>query len=173
MKRSTLIIKVLLDYTYSYVKTDFAEDLVQDLLLRIWRERGYLFQERIRTKDELDKYLFNKIKGNILNFNKRTARSLPLDADNESKLESLENAVFRDDVSEQIDFGELERIYTELAGKLPVPMRFVFFLCVKKEYTLEETARAVGLPVWKTRQLLKESKSILRQKLRKHYGYDI
>lgn len=126
------VYKFLLNYVQNPV---LAEDLYQELFLKVWAKRDELMHVL-----SFKAYLYTIAKNLAINSLKRTAVS-------EQAIKEL-HLYYRNEhvnTSHQIQTNEYMRMLTEELDKLPKRSREIFFLCRQEGKTYEEVATKMGI----------------------------
>jgi RNA polymerase sigma-70 factor (ECF subfamily) len=113
-----------------------AEDVVQDLFIKIWDEKIYLKLEGV-----IGPYLFKAVKNNMLQIIKKQRKY---------KFEEIENQVntiLEDEILDLSDIDdEKQKLFTELEA-LPEKMKEVFKAIVLDNLKYKEVAELLGISV--------------------------
>lgn len=122
-------------FAVQYVKDqDAAEDLVQDLFVRVWQDR-----EKINVSTSLKSYLFTSVRNRALNAMKVNARMRPLD---EERMDHVTDA--EHDEAEYTD--RTARVHAAIE-MLPEERRKVFKLSRNEGLKYHEIAARLGISI--------------------------
>jgi RNA polymerase sigma-70 factor (ECF subfamily) len=146
---------------FSYLKSPLAaQDVVQDVFLKIWEKRGDLSSVsnfpgwlRILTRN----YLINSLK-------KKIPTSFKEDI---SRLEFAEKGL---PPSGQLDYKEMASIIRQAVHALPPRQQQVYKLSRDKDFTLNEIAAELGISYNTVREHMTAALKNIRTYLEEHYG---
>jgi RNA polymerase sigma-70 factor (ECF subfamily) len=153
---------ILTFYAAKFVDTATAEDLVQDVFLKIWNKRSFVF-----LKEGIHTYLYNAVRHSCLDHLKH----LDIKADYAESLRTrlkIEELYYTDDPTflYQED-NRLQSIYKEI-DKLPGKCREIFVMAYLEERKTTEIAtllniskRTVESQLYKALKHLRETISLL------------
>jgi len=135
----------LLRFAFFMLKSNlFAEDVVSDVFVKVWKNRGHIFE-----LDNIEAYMFTSVRNQSLSYlKKRNIRLMPLNPSVESSLISKTNPE-----SELLD-KELIIKVEEAINKLPPKCQMIFRL-----------SRDEGLKYDDVAQILKISKSTVKNQM--------
>ncbi len=140
-------------FAVQYVKDqDVAEDLVQDLFVRIWQDR-----EKINVSTSLKSYLFASVRNRALNAMKVSARMRPLDAQNIGHVDDSDR-----DEAEYTDRSARVLAAIEL---LPEERRKVFKLSRNEGLKYHEIAARLGISIKTVENQMGKALKTLRAEL--------
>jgi RNA polymerase sigma-70 factor (ECF subfamily) len=151
---------ILISYAAKFVDTDTAEDLVQDVFLKIWMKRSFIFlKEGIRT------YLYNAVRHACLDHLKHREVQAGYENDVQLKLK-IEELYYTDDP----DFlfqedTRLSSIYREIE-KLPEKCREIFIMVYLEERKSSEIATLLNLSKRTVEAQLYKALKTIRESLR-------
>ncbi len=157
--------KPLCRFALRYVPTgELAEELVSDVLTRLWQER-----ETLQIKFSLRAYLFASVKNTCLNYLKSQFARHPLESD--SAMEELWVSVQHASTPyADLEYKELEQLLQAGVGQLPPACRTIFSLSRNAGLSYEEIAQSLGL----SKKTVKAQMGIALKKLRvylnQHWG---
>jgi RNA polymerase sigma-70 factor (ECF subfamily) len=152
---------VMISYAARYTDPDTAEDIVQDIFLKIWNKRSFIF-----LKDGIRTYLFNAVRHACLDHLKH----LDIRADYKNavclKLK-IEELYFTDnpDFLAQED-ERLSDIYHEIE-KLPAKCREIFTMSYLEERKSAEIATLLNLSIRTVEAQLYKGLKTIREALDK------
>nr|WP_162988693.1 RNA polymerase sigma-70 factor [Pedobacter schmidteae] len=112
-----------------------AEEIVQDIFLKVWLNR-----QALSTIVYFPSYLYSLTKNHAFNVLKR----LTLEANIKAAI-SLELSEIQHETEDRIVFNEYQRILNEAIEKLPAQQRKVYTLCQQEGMTYEEAAALLNL----------------------------
>lgn len=131
---------LLIFYAGKFVDRTTAEDLVQDVFLRIWQKRTLLF-----LKEGLKAYLYRSVQHACLDFLKHEEVEGSYLQEMTSSLKIEEINFYYDDVPSLFEEDErLVRIYAELE-KLPQKCREIFVMSYLEERKTSDIATLLNL----------------------------
>lgn len=124
-------------FSIGYLKNNQeAEEIVQDVFLRVWKTR-----EKLVAEQSFESYLFTIAKNSILNtIRKANYEKAYLEY---SSLQPNKNSL----LEEELDFKELDRIYRQAIEKLPARRKEVYRLSRDKGLSNREIANELGISV--------------------------
>ncbi len=142
-------------FSLGYLKsTQEAEEIVQDVFLRVWKAREELLVER-----SFESYLFTIAKNTILNtIRKANYEKAYLEY---SSLHSNKNSL----LDEELDFKELDRIYRQAIEKLPARRKEVYRLSRDKGLSNREIANELGISVKTVENQMTAALSAIKKEL--------
>lgn len=155
---------VLIEFAKKYVKsTDFADDIVQDVFVRLWEKR-----EDLASVELIRPYLFTSVRNQTLNFLKKASREKDLKEkiiqSYKPEYDSGDNALLH---AEYIQF--IERILQ----LLPNQTRKVFRLCRENEQSYDETALQLNISRNAVKKHMVRAHKLFREKLLNNTGFQI
>lgn len=124
-------------FALGYLKNkDDAEEIVQEVFLKIWKSR-----EKLETSKSFESFLFTIAKNAILN----TIRKSKYEQSylSYAKLHPGKNIL----LDEELDFNELKRAYNKSIEKLPARQKEIFLLRREKNLSNAEVAKEMGISV--------------------------
>lgn len=162
-------------YTFAFHLTyneEDANDLVQDTFLK-----SYRFINSYEAGTNAKSWLFKILKNTFINEYRRK-KALPHQIE-------LEDFITYHDTDEASTVGNLDlrqEMFQNMVGdevtqainSLPVDFRTIILLCDIQEFSYEEIAKIVDIPVGTVRSRLFRARNMLKAKLRKYaseYGY--
>ncbi len=157
----------LYNFAYSLVlNEDDANDLVQDTYLKAWRFIS-LYQEGTNAKA----WMFKILKNTFINeYRRKKLRPSEVDyedfityhdADESSQVGSL-------DLRHEVFSGMLGDEMTKAINELPVDFRAIILLCDIEEFSYEEIAKILDIPIGTVRSRLFRARNMLKDKLREY-----
>jgi RNA polymerase sigma-70 factor, Bacteroides expansion family 1 len=150
----------LCEYASHYIRTDEAEELVQDLMMYIWEERENLVIER-----SIKSYLFSATRNRCLNAIKKNIYHEQVHSLMYEKLkEQFENPdyYFVDELAKNIE---------KAINELPPTYKEVFSLSRFGEQTNVQIAKTLGVSVKTVEYRITQSLKILRVKLKDYLSF--
>ena len=154
-------------YTFAYHLTyqeEDANDLVQDTFLKAFR-----FIDSYERGTNAKAWLFKILKNSFINEYRRKTK-LPREVDYEDYVEfheaddtaTIGNLDLRDEVFKGLIGDEVSRAL----NSLPVDFRTIILLCDIEEFSYEEMARIINIPVGTVRSRLNRARNLMKDKLR-------
>lgn len=150
----------LCEYASHYIRTDEAEELVQDLMMYIWEER-----ENLVVENSIKSYLFTATRNRCLNAIKKNIYHEQVHSQMYLKLkDQFENPdyYFVDELAENI-----ERAINEL----PLSYKETFSLSRFGELTNAQIADTLGVSIKTVEYRITQSLKILRVKLKDYLPF--
>ncbi len=150
----------LYSITLLYTKSlDIAEDLVQDIFVKIWVKR-----EKLGDVRDLENYLFVLARNTIFD----RLKSHVLTTEHYPELAGY----FREDRTpyDEITFKELERTLNNAIGALPPQLRTVFTMSRLQGLSHDEIALQTGLSKQTVKKYIVRALLIIRKLLNGHPG---
>lgn len=151
---------MLIRYSNRYVNTDTSEDLVQDIFLKIWQKRAFVFIE----EQGLKTYLYRSVQHACLDFLKHQEVQGDYIQSVTTKLK-IEEIYYNDDP--EVFFREDERlslIYKEMQN-LPEKCREIFTMSYLEERKTAEIAQLLDISPRTVEAQLYKALRILRSVL--------
>ena len=134
-----------------------AEDAVQDAFLQLIRHKVFF---RKADSDDCKRYLITVIRNDSINiYNKRKSENKIV-----SFTENLE-AVCESEAIAPDENTEAENEYEPLMNTLPEKYYDVVYCLVVKDYSVQETARRLGITESNVRKRYERAKKMMRQNL--------
>ena len=125
-------------YSVAYRLTDssfIAEEIVQDVFLKIWLKREMLTEIR-----EFEDYLFITARNHVFSALKRNARQQTLVDDWVQDMPSIDNSTYNKIVSD-----EVEQIIQQAVEMLPPQQKQVYILSKEQEMKRDEIAKELHI----------------------------
>lgn len=126
----------LVGFANAYIKNhDAAEDIVQEVFVKIWNERKKLTIKNIKT------YLYTAVKNQCLNFlkHKKVEKNYLVSANN--------THVDENTIETELNFNELKNAYEEAIQNLPEKCRIVICMNRFDDLSYVEIAEILDLSV--------------------------
>jgi len=143
-------------HALTFVKSwHLAEEMVQDIFLRIWQKR-----EKLHQVENWDKYLFTISKNCLINSMKRKANYLKL-----NELEEVEDTLRPDNQHER---KELTILFEKAINQLPAQKQAVFKMIHLDGLSQEEVSRHLGIATRTVRWNLVTAMNEIRDFLHRH-----
>lgn len=143
-------------HALTFVKSwHLAEEMVQDIFLRIWQKR-----EKLPGVENWDKYLFAIARNCLINSMKRKANDLKL-----SELEEVEDTLRPDDQQER---KELVGLLEKAINQLPSQRQAVFKMIHLEGLSQEEVGGHLGIAARTVRWNLVTAMNEIRDFLHRH-----
>lgn len=142
-------------FSIGYLKNNQeAEEIVQDVFLRVWKTR-----EKLVAEQSFESYLFTIAKNSILNtIRKANYEKAYLEY---SSLHPNKNSL----LEEELDFKELDRIYRQAIEKLPARRKEVYRLSRDKGLSNREIANELGISVKTVENQMTAALSAIKKEL--------
>jgi len=149
--------------TYRYIITlvkvpELAEDLVQDVFIKIWDVRG-----RLEIRHNFRSYLFRICHNSAIDLNKRIAADRRL-------LDQVLNhwrMIAEAEPFTQEELLRYDKLVDEALNTLSPQRRKVYELCKKENKSYEEVARELDISPGTVKTHMKQTLSLLRSYIRK------
>ena len=151
---------------------DDANDLVQDTFMKAWR-----FIKSYQEGTNAKAWLFKILKNTFINeYRRKKLRPAEVDYEDFVAYQDAEDVtrVGRLDTTHEIFQTMLGDEMTKAINELPVDFRTVILLCDVEDFSYEEIAKIVDIPVGTVRSRLFRARNMLKDKLRnyaKSLGY--
>lgn len=145
---------------------DDSNDLVQETFLKAYR-----FIESYQQGTNAKAWLFKILKNGFINDYRRRSKQPSKvdydevvsyhDTDDESHVEYL-------DLRQELFQGMLGDEVTRALNELPVDFKTIILLCDIEEFSYEEIAKIIDIPIGTVRSRLHRARNILKEKLREY-----
>lgn len=147
--------KKLFSFSLGYLKdTHEAEEIVQEVFLKIWKLR-----EELLAGKSFDSYIFTIAKNAILNtIRKMKSEQVYL---NYAKLHPCKDIL----LDEELDFKELEKAYKNSIEQLSPRRKKIFRLSREKNFSNAEIAKELGISVKTVENQMTSALSEIKQNL--------
>lgn len=151
---------------------DDSNDLVQDTFMKAWR-----FIKSYQEGTNAKAWLFKILKNTFINeYRRKKLRPAEVDYEDFVAYQDAEDVtrVGRLDTTHEIFQTMLGDEMTKAINDLPVDFRTVILLCDVEDFSYEEIAKIVDIPVGTVRSRLFRARNMLKDKLRnyaKSLGY--
>lgn len=158
-------------YHLTYNEAD-SDDLVQETYLRAFR-----FISSYITGTNAKAWLFRILKNAFINqYRKRERTPQTIDYEVISAYHDSEENISRDfyNLSEELFGLMMGDEITSAMNSLPTEFRTIVLLCDVEDFTYEETAKIIDIPLGTVRSRLHRARNILKEKLKKYaesFGY--
>ena len=140
-------------FALQYVKDgDRAQDLVQDLFVRLWQDR-----EQVNITTSVKSYLFSAVRNRCLNLVSAAARMRPID-------EEMDDRVDEEERTEEEHSLRAARVQAAIEG-LPEERRKVFRLSRDEGLKYHEIAQRLGISVKTVENQMGKALKTLREEL--------
>jgi RNA polymerase sigma-70 factor (ECF subfamily) len=162
-------------YTFAYhlvYDPDDAQDLVQETFLKAFR-----FIDSYQQGTNAKAWLFKILKNAFINeYRKRSKRPTEVDFEEYSSYRDTDDASPTQfvDLRQDLFQGMLGDEVTNALNSLPVDFKTVILLCDVEDFSYEEIAKIVDIPIGTVRSRLHRARGMLQEKLAdyaKSYGY--
>lgn len=125
-------------YTYAYQlckSSDIAEEIVQEVFIKIWQKR-----EQLNLELSFNAYIKKITLNHVLNYLKKAARERALQEQISHTIETSSNRT-EDHILEK----ELRQIYDEAIARLPQQKKIIYQLCRLQELSHDEIALKLNI----------------------------
>lgn len=139
---------------------DDAEEIVQEVFLKIWIKR-----KSIHSAEAFTSFLYTTAKNMIFD-------SFKKEINHKAYAEYLSKSRFHqqtENTEETIFFNDLEKIYTELLDELPAKRKEVFTLSRQEGCTNQQIAEKMNISVKTVEEHIYQSLKFLKQIIKKKY----
>ena len=156
-------------YNFAYHLTyeaDDANDLVQDTFLKAWRFINS-YQEGTNAKA----WLFKILKNSFINeYRRKKVRPIEVDYEDFVAYQDAEDVkqIGNLDLRHEIFQGMLGDEMTKALNDLPVDFRTIILLCDIEEFSYEEIAKIIDIPIGTVRSRLFRARNMLKDQLREY-----
>lgn len=156
-------------YTFAYHLTyneDDANDLVQDTYLKAYR-----FIDNYIEGTNAKAWLFKILKNAFINqYRKRTKQPTRVDYEEVINFHEEEDTNYSSymDMREEMFQAMMGDEVTNAINALPVDFRVVILLCDIEDFTYEEIAKIVDIPIGTVRSRLHRARNMLKVELRNY-----
>ena len=134
---------------------ELAEEIVQDVFLKIWLDR-----ERLNTLDDFPAYLNRMVRNHCFNVLRRLATEAKHMAEHLTDFEEADQSTLED-----LDYEEVKRILDEAVESLPPQQKRVYLLCHQEGLKYEAAAAQLNLSPQTVHAYMKEA----LRKIRTHF----
>lgn len=135
-----------------------AEELVQEVFVRIWEKRL-----SIRIEKNFNAYILTITRNLILDRFKKAARDKSIQQKIYQNMEAFQNASV-----DQLIQKELERLHQQAVDRLSPKRKIVYLLSREEELSYEEIANKLGISKSTVSNQISESLKSIREFLSKH-----
>jgi RNA polymerase sigma-70 factor (ECF subfamily) len=136
-----------------------AEDIVQDVFIKIWQVRKELPEIR-----NFNAYLFRMAHNHLLNSIKRMARETLLKAQMSGKYKEAEEGIYG-----QMDSKELERLVYFAVDGLPPRQKMIYRLSKERNMKQEEISERLNISVVTVKSHMTQAFRSIRRKITNAY----
>lgn len=156
-------------YTFAFHLTydhEDAQDLVQETFLKAYR-----FIDSYESGTNAKAWLFKILKNAFINeYRKRSKRPVEVDFEDYSTYRDQEEGAGTQfvDLRQELFQGMLGDEITTALNALPVDFRTVILLCDVEEFSYEEIAKIVDIPIGTVRSRLHRARGMLQEKLKEY-----
>ncbi|MEM9672172.1 MAG: RNA polymerase sigma-70 factor [Cyclobacteriaceae bacterium] len=137
--------------------TAIAEDIVQDVFLKVWRSRDHLDQQQ-----SIKSYLYRAAINTSLNYLEKTKPSASLE-------DNVENSWGANSTDEAIAYQETEQRIQAAIETLPPKCKIVFNLSRFEDQSYAEIAYTLGISVKAVEKHMGKALKILREHLKDYF----
>jgi RNA polymerase sigma factor (sigma-70 family) len=145
---------------------DDANDLVQETFLKAYR-----FIDSYQQGTNAKAWLFKILKNGFINeYRKKTKQPSKVDYDEVASFHDTddEGHVEYLDLRHELFQGMLGDEVTRALNQLPVDFKTIILLCDIEEFSYEEIAKIIDIPIGTVRSRLHRARNILKEKLREY-----
>ncbi|MEI2672964.1 MAG: sigma-70 family RNA polymerase sigma factor [Chitinophagaceae bacterium] len=145
---------------------DDANDLVQETFLKAYR-----FINSYQQGTNAKAWLFKILKNGFINeYRKKTKQPSKVDYDEVASFHDTddEGHVEYLDLRHELFQGMLGDEVTRALNQLPVDFKTIILLCDIEEFSYEEIAKIIDIPIGTVRSRLHRARNILKEKLREY-----
>ncbi len=145
---------------------DDANDLVQETFLKAYR-----FIDSYQQGTNAKAWLFKILKNGFINeYRKKTKQPAKVDYDEVASFHDTddEGHVEYLDLRQELFQGMLGDEVTRALNQLPVDFKTIILLCDIEEFSYEEIAKIIDIPIGTVRSRLHRARNILKEKLREY-----
>jgi RNA polymerase sigma-70 factor (ECF subfamily) len=162
-------------YTFAFHLTysdDDARDLVQETFLKAYR-----FIDSYEEGTNAKAWLFKILKNAFINeYRKRAKQPIKVDYEDSSTVADQDESARTTfiDLRHELFQGMLGDEVTNALNSLPVDFKTVILLCDVEEFSYEEIAEIVDIPIGTVRSRLHRARGMLQEKLKDYaasFGY--
>lgn len=139
-----------------------AEDVVQEVFLKLWRDR-----EALSAVDNFNAYLFRMAQNHAINVLRRQSRENLILAD----LQRL--SIQKSQAGEALSAKEVQHLLQQAVNNLPPQQRRVFELSRNEEMKYEEIAGQLGISPATVRNHMVQALKAIREFIRTTYTRDL
>ncbi|MBC8172357.1 MAG: sigma-70 family RNA polymerase sigma factor [Chitinophagales bacterium] len=141
-----------------------ANDLVQETFLKAYR-----FIDSYQQGTNAKAWLFKILKNGFINdYRKKVKQPVKVDYEKLFDYQETEDESYVEyvDLRQEVYQGLLGDELTKAINELPVDFKTVILLCDVEEFSYEEIAKIVDIPIGTVRSRLHRARNILKEKLR-------
>lgn len=145
---------------------DDANDLVQETFLKAYR-----FIESYQQGTNAKAWLFKILKNGFINeYRRKTKQPSKVDFDDVINYHDTddEGHVEYLDLRQELFQGMLGDEVTRALNQLPVDFKTIILLCDVEDFSYEEIAKIIDIPIGTVRSRLHRARNILKEKLREY-----
>lgn len=147
-------------------KEEDANDLVQETFLKAYR-----FIDSYQQGTNAKAWLFKILKNAFINdYRKKVKQPVKVDYDKLFDYQETDDESFVEyvDLRQEVFQGLIGDEVTKAINELPVDFKTVILLCDVEEFSYEEIAKIVDIPIGTVRSRLHRARNILKDKLRSY-----
>lgn len=145
---------------------DDANDLVQETFLK-----SYRFIDSYQKGTNAKAWLFKILKNGFINdYRRKSKRPMQIDFDPLVNYQDTDedSSVQVVDLRQEMFQGLVGDEVTKALNELPVDFKTVILLCDIEEFSYEEIARIIDIPIGTVRSRLHRARNLLKEKLREY-----
>ena len=138
-----------------------AEDIVQDVFVKVWRNRAQLDQQQ-----SIKSYLYRAAINTALNYLEKTKPNTSLD-------DTFEHAGSANDTDNMLAYQETEQRIQAAIDTLPPKCKVVFMLSRFEDQSYAEIAQALDISVKAVEKHMGKALKILREQLKDYIQHTV
>jgi RNA polymerase sigma-70 factor (ECF subfamily) len=138
---------------------EIAEDIVQDVFLKIWIQR-----EKLIGIDNFNAFLFRMSQNHAINHIRRMAKETLVLTQTHRQINRSSPAV-----DEQVDFNNIQKSLAEIVANLPPRQKAVYQLGREQHLKQEEIAHQLSISVSTVKNHMTQALHAVREGLRKYH----
>lgn len=162
-KAFTLLFHMYKSKLYAYIlriteSEELAEDIVQDVFLKLWRDH-----EQLGGIDNFGSYIFRMSKNHVINHFKKMAHETLVVSEMFKQRSEGHN-----DIQDMIAVKDVEKVLSQIIQKLPAQQKSVYQLSREEGKTHEEIANLLNISPNTVKNHIVQAMLTIRLQLRKH-----
>lgn len=140
---------------------EIAEDIVQDVFLKIWIQR-----EKLTDIENFNAFLFRMSQNHAINHLRRMARETLVLMQTKPQVDTLSPGA-----DEQVIFNNIRKSLNEIVANLPPQQKAVYQLSKEQHLKQEEIAQQLHISVSTVKNHMTQALRTIREKLGKYLTY--
>jgi RNA polymerase sigma-70 factor (ECF subfamily) len=146
-------------FAYRFTKSkNEAEEIVQEVFVRLWEKRG-----QIKIEKNFSNYILRVTKNLVLDGLKKAAYDKKLQQHIQTQMKALQHH----DAEEMLQ-KELQRLYQQAVGQLSPQRKKVYLLSREEELSYDEIAERLGISKNTVRNQVSEALQFIREYISSH-----